>query len=145
MYAEFAAVMVFLLIGVAFVMGSLVLGWFIRIQRPSQTKNAIYECGEPTVGTAWIRYNSRFYTVALVYLLFDVEVVVLVPAALVLKDMAAAGNGWVPLAALLIFTLLLVLGLAYEWRYGNLNWIVGESYGAGNAAKTEVEREQHAA
>lgn len=128
MYAEFAAVIIFLILGVVFVVGTLLLGWFVRIQRPSATKNAIYECGEPTIGSAWIRYNSRFYTVALVYLLFDVEVVVLVPAALVLKELAVAGLGWAPLAALLLFMLLLALGLAYEWRYGNLDWIGEQIY-----------------
>ena len=88
MYMEFAAVLVFMLLGTAFVLGGLIAGWFLRRSLPSRNKNAIYECGEPTIGSAWIRYNSRFYTVALVYLLFDVEVVVLVPAALVLRSLA---------------------------------------------------------
>ncbi|MBP8128128.1 MAG: NADH-quinone oxidoreductase subunit A [Candidatus Hydrogenedentes bacterium] len=145
MYEEFAAVVVFLLLGVVVVVATLLLGWFIRIQRPNTTKNAIYECGEPTIGSAWIRYNSRFYTVALVYLLFDVEVVVLVPAALVLKEMAAAGAGWVPLGALLLFMLLLVLGLAYEWRYGNLDWIGEQVYKTVRKETGHPERGEHVA
>lgn len=128
MYEEFAEVIVFLILGIVFIAGTLLLGWCVRIQRPSASKNAIYECGEPTIGSAWIRYNSRFYTVALVYLLFDVEVVVLVPAALVLKEMAAAGLGWAPLGALLLIMSLLAIGLAYEWRYGNLDWIGEQNY-----------------
>lgn len=123
MYAEFAEVLIFISIGVVVVVGTLILGWFLRSQRPGETKNAIYECGEPTIGSAWIRYNSRFYTVALVYLLFDVEVVLMVPAALVLRSFAERGAALWPLLALLLFVLLLVLGLAYEWRFGNLDWI----------------------
>ena len=113
----------FLLLGTAMVGGTILAGWLVRLQRPSAVKSAIYECGEPTIGSAWIRYNSRFYNVALVYLLFDVEVVILVPTALVLKKMAAAGQGWEALGALMIFMFLLVLGLVYEWRCGNLEWI----------------------
>jgi NADH-quinone oxidoreductase subunit A len=133
MYAEFAAVLVFLILGTAFVVGNLLLGWLVRPNRPTPEKRRVYECGEPTVGSAWIRYNSRFYTVALVYLLFDVEVVLLVPAALVMRELAASGMGWAPLAAVLVFLAALTLGLAYEWFYGNLDWIRekgGEETGA---------------
>lgn len=123
MYMEFAAVLVFMLLGTAFVLGGLIVGWFLRRSLPNPDKNAVYECGEPTIGSAWIRYNSRFYTVALVYLLFDVEVVVLVPVALVLRELALEDAVWAPLIGLLVFLALLVLGLAYEWFYGNLDWI----------------------
>lgn len=123
MYVEFAAVLFFILLGTAFTAGALIAGWFVRPSKPSADKEAIYECGEPTIGSAWIRYNSRFYTVALVYLLFDVEVVILVPIALVLRQSARSGLGWAPLAAVLVFLAVLTLGLAYEWYYGNLDWI----------------------
>ena len=78
----------------------------------------IYECGEPTIGQSWIRYNIRFYTIALVYLIFDVEVVFLFPVALVLRDMGALA-----LVELFTFVFVLLLGLVYAWRYGNLEWI----------------------
>jgi NADH-quinone oxidoreductase subunit A len=123
MYTEFAAVLVFMLLGVAFVVGSLMFGWLVRPSKPSPEKSTVYECGEPTVGSAWIRYNSRFYTVALVYLLFDVEVVVLVPVALVLRDMVSSSVGWAALVGLLVFLAVLTLGLVYEWFYGNLDWV----------------------
>lgn len=123
MYFEFAAVLVFMVLGALFLVGGLVFGWLVRPSKPSREKNTIYECGEPTIGSSWIRYNSRFYTVALVYLLFDVEVVILVPAALVLREMAGKGAAYGALVALLVFLAVLTLGLAYEWFYGNLNWI----------------------
>ena len=137
MYFEFAAVLVFMLLGTLFLIGGLVFGWLVRPSKPSAEKSTIYECGEPTIGSAWIRYNSRFYTVALVYLLFDVEVVILVPAALVLREMAVAGAAWAALAGLLVFLAVLTLGLAYEWFYGNLNWI-GET----GMSVTEAEQER---
>jgi NADH-quinone oxidoreductase subunit A len=154
MYFQFAAVLIFILLGTAFVFGNLLLGYLIRPSRHDQDKKTIYECGEPTIGSAWIRFNSRFYTVALVYLLFDVEVVVLVPALLVLREMKLAGGAGAPLVALLVFLVLLALGLAYEWYYGNLDWIgPEEEAGSGmegeagatesdEAGKVEAERPQ---
>lgn len=123
MYTQFAVVLVFILVGLIFVFGSLLIGYLVRPGRYQKAKMAIYECGEPTLGSAWIRFNSRFYTIALVYLLFDVEVVVLVPMALVLKSLGVAGLGASALVALLVFLGVLALGLAYEWFYGNLDWI----------------------
>ncbi len=137
MYFEFAAVLVFMLLGALFLIGGLVFGWLVRPRKPSVEKSTIYECGEPTIGSPWIRYNSRFYTVALVYLLFDVEVVILVPAALVLREMAGAGAAWAALVGLLVFLAVLTLGLAYEWFYGNLNWI-----GEAGMSVTEADQER---
>lgn len=142
MYAEFAAVLVFLTLGTAFVVANLLLGWLVRPHKPSRDKSRVYECGEPTVGSAWIRYNSRFYTVALVYLLFDVEVVILVPAALVLRELAGEGNGWGPLVALVVFLLVLTLGLVYEWFYGNLNWIRTTAQDNGESATPREAEEE---
>jgi len=140
MYFEFAAVLVFMLLGTLFLIGGLVFGWLVRPSKPTPEKNEIYECGEPTIGSAWIRYNSRFYTVALVYLLFDVEVVILVPAALVLREMAGIGIAWSALVGLLVFLLVLALGLAYEWHYGNLDWI-GETGTSSKSISAEQEEE----
>lgn len=123
MYFDFTAVLVFLLLGSVFVIGSLIFGWLVRPRRKQAQKERIYECGEPTIGSAWIRFNSRFYNVALVYLLFDVEIVVLVPAALVLRSLAQKGVAVAPLIGILVFLFVLTLGLAYEWRWGNLDWI----------------------
>ena len=127
MLLQYTAVLVFLLLGAAFVFGNLLLGFMIRPRRHSAEKVTVYECGEPTIGPAWIRFNSRFYTIALVYLLFDVEVVVLVPALLVLREVRLAGGAAAAVLALLAFLVLLGLGLAYEWFYGNLDWIKPEA------------------
>ncbi len=143
MYREFGAVLVFIFVGVAFVIAGLVAGAFIRLRRKQGEKHSIYECGEPTIGSSWIRYNSRFYNVALVYLLFDVEVVLLLPAFLVLREQAAKGYGPAALLALLVFLGLLVLGLAYEWFYGNLDWIRSTEapFDSGSSQKEAAQRE----
>ena len=135
MLFHFAAVLVFLLVSVVFIFGNLLLGWLARPTRPNPEKNEIYECGEPTIGSSWIRYNIRFYTIALVYLIFDVEVVFLFPVALVMKDM-----GMLALIETLTFVIILALGLVYAWRYGNLNWIseVDETGTEDEASKKEV-------
>ena len=123
MFNQFGAVFIFILLGAAFVFGSLLFGYFVRRQKPNADKTAVYECGEPTVGSPWIRYNARFYNVALVYLLFDIEVVLLIPFALVYRDLVDLRAATVALIGLVVFFVLLFIGLAYEWYYGNLDWI----------------------
>lgn len=121
MLFHFAAVLVFFAMSFAFVFGNLLIGHFARPRHPTKDKLRIYECGEPTIGSSWIRYNIRFYTIALVYLIFDVEVVFLFPAALVLKEMGALA-----LMEVMTFAGILVIGLVYAWRYGSLEWISAE-------------------
>jgi NADH-quinone oxidoreductase subunit A len=142
LYFEFGAVIIFMLLGVAFVAGGLIFGWLVRPYKPSPAKDAIYECGEPTIGSAWIRYNSRFYNVALVYLLFDVEVVVLAPVSLVIRDLAKSGTVWAALMGVLVFLALLVLGLAYEWLNGNLDWI-GETWSPAESLPPDGRSDSH--
>lgn len=118
MLFHFAAVLVFLFMSVAFIFGNLLLGSLARPARPNKEKLLIYECGEPSIGSSWIRYNIRFYTIALVYLIFDVEVVFLFPAVLMLKEMRGLA-----LVEILTFVVILAIGLVYAWRYGNLDWV----------------------
>jgi NADH-quinone oxidoreductase subunit A len=120
---DFTAVLVFVVVGVAFCYGNLALGWLLRPSIYGRDKMRIYECGEPTIGSSWVRFNIRFYTIALVFLVFDVETVFLFPVATVLRWFTAQGLGWVAFLEILTFVGVLVVGLAYAWRYGNLDWI----------------------
>ncbi|MFC1600875.1 NADH-quinone oxidoreductase subunit A [Candidatus Sumerlaeota bacterium] len=115
---DFGVILIFALVGTVFVLINLVIGRFIRLSIPNPHKKMIYECGEPTVGSSWIRYNIRFYTIALVFLIFDVEVVFLFPVILVLRSV-----GWTAFFEILFFIGILILGLIYAWRFGNLDWI----------------------
>ena len=122
------AILVFLLGAVAFLLLPIMLGRFMRPDRPNAEKNAPYESGEAPEGFAHGRFNLRFYMVALLFLLFDVELVLLYPWATVYADaglIAANGKlwGWLGLIEIVVFVALLGFGLAYAWANGYLVWV----------------------
>jgi NADH-quinone oxidoreductase subunit A len=117
MLTEFGKIFVFLLIAIIFVVVVVFVAWLIRPARPTKEKLITYECGEDPEGSPWVKFNIRFYVVALIFLIFDVEVVLLIPWALVYKQF---GLGGFMVGA--IFLILLGLGMAYEWRKGDLEW-----------------------
>ena len=94
---------------------------------PNPEKLTSYECGEETTGSAWLPFNSRFYVIALVFLLFDVEMVFVFPWAIVFGNhqLIAADTrwGWLALTEMFVFLGILILGLAYVWAKGDLDWI----------------------
>ena len=117
MLTEFGKIFVFLLVAIIFVVVVVFVAWLIRPARPTKEKLTTYECGENPEGSPWVKFNIRFYVVALIFLIFDVEVVLLIPWALVYK---AFGFGGFMVGA--VFLVLLGLGMAYEWRKGDLEW-----------------------
>ncbi len=118
MLTEFGKIFVFIILAGAFVAIALFASKLIRPKRPSHEKQLIYECGENPTGSPWVKFNIRFYVVALIFLIFDVEIVLLFPWALVYKDYGMLGFG---IGA--IFLVVLFLGMAYEWRKGDLEWV----------------------
>ncbi len=117
MLTEFGKVFIFILVAILFVIVALVVAKLIRPHRPTHEKLTTYECGENPEGSPWVKFNIRFYVVALIFLIFDVEVVLLIPWAVVYKDFGLTG-----FIAGSFFLLLLALGMAYEWRKGDLEW-----------------------
>jgi NADH-quinone oxidoreductase subunit A len=117
MLTEFAKVLLFLFIGVVFVAGGLITSRLLRPHRPNTEKSTIYECGEEPIGNPWIKFNIRFYTVALIFLIFDVEVVFLFPWAVIYKEL-----GLFAFVEMVIFLAILILGFAYAWAKGDLEW-----------------------
>jgi NADH-quinone oxidoreductase subunit A len=117
MITEFGRVLIFLIVGGVFVAGGLVFAWLLRPNRPYPSKLTTYECGEVPVGDTRVRFNIRFYVVALVFLIFDVEVVFLFPWAVVYKNL-----GWFAFIEMLVFLAILLVGYAYVWRKGDLDW-----------------------
>lgn len=117
MLTEFGRVLLFLLVGAVFVAGGLIFAWLLRPHRPYPSKLTTYECGEVPVGDTRIRFNIRFYVVALIFLIFDVEVVFLFPWATVYKRL-----GWFAFAEMMVFLAILLVGYAYVWRNGDLDW-----------------------
>jgi NADH-quinone oxidoreductase subunit A len=115
---DFASVFVFLIVGILFVAVSLLLARLIRPAEPNVVKMSNYECGEEPIGFSWINFNVRFYIIALIFVIFDVEVLFLFPWAVVFK-----ATGWVAFWDVLIFIVILLVGFAYVWDMGDLNWI----------------------
>ncbi len=115
---HFATVLVFLLIGIGFVLFTLFLSKVMRPFAPGGDKASIYECGERPTGSPWIKFNIRFYVVALIFVVFDVEVVLLYPWATIYKEMGA-----ISFVYLLIFLVSLIEALAYVWKKGDLEWV----------------------
>ncbi len=117
MLTEFGKILIFLILGIVFVAGGLITSWILRPHRPYPEKLTSYECGEEPIGQAWVRFNVRFYVIALVFLIFDVEVVFLFPWALVYREL-----GLFAFIEMAVFLLILLVGLAYVWVKGDLDW-----------------------
>lgn len=118
MLDQYANVLIFIGLGGVFVVFNLFVGSLIRPQNPSPEKLSTYECGEEPVGGSWIQFNIRFYVIALDFIIFDVEIALLYPWAVVSREF-----GWYGFGAMSIFVLVLLLGLAYAWRKGALEWV----------------------
>jgi len=116
-----AAIGVFLAVAVGFLVVNLLVWKVIRPSRYSEEKLTTYECGENPTGSAWIQFNIRFYVFALIFIVFDVEAVFLLPWAVVFRELG-------PLAFIegLVFIAILVVALAYVWRKGDLEWVRAE-------------------
>ncbi|MCW5893441.1 MAG: NADH-quinone oxidoreductase subunit A [bacterium] len=122
MHFDFANVLVFVGLGVGLCALMLALGSLLRPSAPSPGKLATYECGEPPSGPAWINFNIRFYLIALVFVIFDVELAFVYPVAAVFREMVEDGRGVTALVELLFFVGILAVGLAYVWARGDLAW-----------------------
>jgi len=123
MHFQFANVAVFFILGgtlVALMMG---LGSLLRPANPNARKLSTYECGELPTGNAWMNFNIRFYLIALVFVIFDVELAFVYPVTVVFRGWLGRGQGLFALAEIGIFLGILLIGLVYVWRKGDLAWI----------------------
>ena len=124
---DLSNVLVFFLFAVVFVVATVAIVG--RILRPASTpadepsKSETYECGEPAVGSSWVQFDIRFYTVALIFIIFDVEVVFLYPWAVIFESLQQAGVGLFMFGEMLLFIAILLVGLIYCWRKGDLDWV----------------------
>jgi NADH-quinone oxidoreductase subunit A len=123
MLTDFGKVFLFFLLGIIFVAAALITAKILRPHNPTDEKRLTYECGEDPIGSPWIRFNVRFYVVALIFLLFDVELVLLFPWALVFKDL-----GMFAYIAGAIFIVILFLADFYLWAKGDLEWVRPEPH-----------------
>src|SRR5918996_6279438 len=121
-----SAILVFLVMGIGFLAVNLVVWRIIRPSRFSEEKLTTYECGENPTGSAWIQFNIRFYVFALIFIIFDVEAVFLLPWAVVFREL-----GMLAFVEGLVFIAILVVALAYVWRKGDLEWVRAEDRSIG--------------
>jgi NADH:ubiquinone oxidoreductase subunit 3 (subunit A) len=119
--AAHGVILAFLALVIGFVVTSLVLWKILRPSRWSEEKLTTYECGENPQGSAWIQFNIRFYVFALIFVVFDVEAVFLLPWAVVYREIGVLA--WVEG---LVFIGILLVALAYVWRKGDLEWVRAE-------------------
>ncbi|MBI4713332.1 MAG: NADH-quinone oxidoreductase subunit A [Planctomycetes bacterium] len=118
MLFDFAAILAFIIIAVLFVLVTLIFSWVVRPSKPSAEKASTYECGERPFGPSWIKFNIRFYVIALIFIIFEVEVLVLFPWAVIYKSLGLFG-----FVEMLIFVGILLIALAYLWKKGDLDWV----------------------
>jgi NADH-quinone oxidoreductase subunit A len=163
----------FVVVGVGFILVHLLAGKLLRPAKPDSEKLTIYECGEPTIGSAWIQFDVRFYVVALLFVIFDVEVAFFFPWAVVFGKANALANtqlstearlqltnelvppernpdqdvinahvgselAWLAFIDIAVFFGVLLVGFAYLWKRGDLDWV--RSVAAERAAAPPVDR-----
>jgi NADH-quinone oxidoreductase subunit A len=121
----FGAVFAFAVVAIGFALIALTAGRLLRPNFPDAAKSSIYECGEKPIGTAWMNFNPRFYLIALVFVIFEVDIALTFPVVAVFKEWVAASprTGVIALGELLVFTGILVVGLAWVWVHGDLEWV----------------------
>ncbi|MBN9118077.1 MAG: NADH-quinone oxidoreductase subunit A [Planctomycetes bacterium] len=167
--------LIFLAAGATLLAANLVLGWFIRPNKPSPEKGEVYECGEQPVGPAWVQFDLRFYVVALLFVIFDVELAFFFPWAVVFGSATRAADesqpaavraeaaanlqpqggappegrapdaaavrklAWLAFADIMVFFGVLLVGFAYLWRRGDLEWVRSMAAHAAAAGEAQAE------
>src|SRR5450756_2620972 len=111
------SILLLMILGAAFGAGSIVLSTLLGPRKPSPEKLAPYECGMPAVSDARERHPIKFFLIAMIFLLFDIEVAFLYPWAMALRDL-----GWPGFVQVVLFMALLLAGYVYIWRKGALDW-----------------------
>lgn len=123
MLFDFANVLVFMVLGGAFVGVNLLIGRFLRPANPQARKLSTYECGEPAAGSAWVNFNVRFYIIALIFIIFEMEIAFIFPVATTFRHWIDSGKGLFAFIEILLFVLILFMGLVYAWVKGDLEWV----------------------
>ncbi len=128
MITDFGNILLFIISAIVMVAGILAFGRLLRPNKPNIEKLSTYESGEAPIGNANVQFNVRFYVVALIFVLFEIELLFLFPWATVFgnKELITQTNGlwgWFALTEMFIFVGILVVGLAYAWAKGYLDWV----------------------
>jgi NADH-quinone oxidoreductase subunit A len=117
MLDNYLPILIFLVVGALVGVGPLAVGFLLGPHRPDPEKDSPYECGFEAFESARIQFDVRYYLVAILFILFDLEIAFLFPWAVVLKELGSFG-----LWAMVVFLAILVVGFVYEWKKGALEW-----------------------
>lgn len=117
MLSNYLPILIFLAIGLAVGGGAILAGAVLGPHRPDEAKNSPYECGFDPIGDARMKFDVRYYLVAILFIIFDLEIAFLFPWAVVLDTIGMFG-----LLAMTLFLGILVVGFIYEWKKGALEW-----------------------
>jgi NADH-quinone oxidoreductase subunit A len=123
MLIDFANVFLFAAIAVGFVALVLAVGKLIRPDNPNPLKSSVYECGEIPIGPGFAQFNMRFYLIAFVFVIFDVEIAFMYPVTVIFRDLMQSGWGLLAFTEIAIFILILLVGFVYAWSQGGLDWV----------------------
>ena len=119
MYQDFSPIIIFILLAIALVILPLILQSLLSPKKNKDGDKLIsYECGELPEGSAWVKFNIRFYIIALIFIIFDVEVMFMFPWAVVFQDL-----GLLAFVEMMLFLLILLVGFAYVWAKSDLDWV----------------------
>jgi len=117
MLYDYFPILIFIFLSIVFGLVPITLGSLIAPKNPSQDKNSVYECGFKEFDDARMKFDIRFYLVAILFIIFDLEIAYLFPWAVVLNKI-----GFMGFISMIIFLVLLLLGFLYEWARGALEW-----------------------
>lgn len=117
MLDNYLPILVFIVMGIVFGVAPLVAGFVLGPRRPDQKKNSPYECGFEAFEDSRMKFDVRYYLVAILFIIFDLEIAFLFPWAVVLDQI-----GWFGFIAMMVFLTILVVGFVYEWKKGALQW-----------------------
>jgi NADH-quinone oxidoreductase subunit A len=121
-FARYLPLLIHFLIAGALATGMVLLSWIIGYRKPTRAKLSPYECGMTPVGDARERFSVKFYLVAMLFILFDVEAVFLYPWAVILKDLKAMGQGVFAISEMFVYIAIVLVGFFYIWKKGVLDW-----------------------
>jgi NADH-quinone oxidoreductase subunit A len=135
---DYFPILLMLVLAFAFAAGNILLSQLVGQKKPTRTKLMPYECGKDPVGTARERFSVKFYLIAMIFILFDIELIFLMPWAVVFRDLTAPGSPvrGVVFVEMLLFIVLLFVGYVYVWKKGLFDW--------GQRARREAEAEARA-
>ena len=118
----------------------LLIGWLVRPKNPTEAKGRTYECAETPFGSAWFNFNNRFYIIALIFVVFDVEVALVVPVAAVFQQAIESGHSILAFVEMFFFLAVLFIALMYVWARGDLKWISAMT--GGECKEVEIGRKE---